>query len=760
MKKRIGIYGLGDDTLALIPLLAANPRVEIASVYEPDGGRLEAFLEDSAAAGSSPLEPVLTVDPETFASAGLEVVVTTVPEELSSALPPGALAGVQVVTPLAAKLLWGFGGTPDERKGELLQVLHEVVDAVDLTIDIDELFTRVLEIALSVTGAEGGSLMLLDPAAGELRVKVAAGIEPELWSKIRVRLGEGIAGRVAAEGRSLRLRGKADREHFQIVRERLDVESALCVPLLHRSQVLGVLNLHHRSQPDAFDEGDLAFAEELAALDAQIIARAQQHADLRSQATRYAALREVRETLGTRGPLDERLSALCRLVARHAGGGIATLYLHDPDEDTLRCAATSLAPGSLLAELRVAIGEGLDGSVAESGEAALLRRADGALAYAALPLFAGDALVGVLSVQGGGGAAPHPALEETLQEIAVVAAEEIAKAEREARTHHRATKIGAINEAGLQMVSATDPNEVLRLATSSAAMALESDHAVLRLQDDQTRRFAIRSYFGSADGPMQERLFRLDKRASVEALRRRTPVLVRDVASDPELAACETDVRSLLAAPLSREGQPIGTLALYDKIAPDRFTPGRFGPDDLKLFEQFVSYLERALSNALLHARVRQLRHFDEETGLPNESQLARRIEEELARAGAREGAVAVAVARIENLMELEAQADPQRTRKLVLCITESLRQHARDFDVVARLGPAEFAVLLPEPGSAPGERVAMLARAVAEDVSKDESLNHPTRVSLSFGYATAPADGRDRRSLLERARVPRIHMV
>jgi diguanylate cyclase (GGDEF)-like protein len=309
------------------------------------------------------------------------------------------------------------------------------------------------------------------------------------------------------------------------------------------------------------------------------------------------------------------------------------------------------------------------------------------------------------------------------------------------------------------MVSATDPSEVLRLATSAAAMTLEADHAVLRLQDDETRRFAIRSYFGSADGRTQERLFRLDKRVSVDALRSRAPVMIRDVAAVPDLAACGSDIRSLLVAPLSREGQPIGTLALYDKIAPDRFTPTRFAADDLRLFEQFVSYLERALTNALLHARTRQLRHFDEESGLPNERHLARRIDEELARAGARDGAVALAVARIENLTEIEAHGDAQKVRKLTLRVAEALRARARDFDVVARLGTAEFAVLMPEPGP-PGERVASLARAVAEDVSKDESLNEPTRVSLSFGYASAPADGRERKTLLERARVPRIHMV
>jgi GGDEF domain-containing protein len=68
--------------------------------------------------------------------------------------------------------------------------------------------------------------------------------------------------------------------------------------------------------------------------------------------------------------------------------------------------------------------------------------------------------------------------------------------------------------------------------------------------------------------------------------------------------------------------------------------------------------------------------------------------------------------------------------------------------------------VLLPEPGSAPSERVTELARAVADDVSKDEALNYPVRVTLSFGYATVPADGTDKDSLLERARIARIHMV
>jgi GGDEF domain-containing protein len=83
-----------------------------------------------------------------------------------------------------------------------------------------------------------------------------------------------------------------------------------------------------------------------------------------------------------------------------------------------------------------------------------------------------------------------------------------------------------------------------------------------------------------------------------------------------------------------------------------------------------------------------------------------------------------------------------------------------RDFDVVARTAESEFVVLLPEPGDAPDERVAALARGVADDVRKDERLNEPVRVSLAFGHAVLGPDGATRESLLARTMEPRIRMV
>jgi diguanylate cyclase (GGDEF)-like protein len=751
MRKAVALYGVTDETLALVPVLLDNAEIEIAGAFADDVAA--ARTRAAAQRATFPID----ADPALF-SRPLHAVVDAGAGRPFAERFPDAAAGLQVVSPLTARLLWGYGVSSGDRKNELLQALHEIVESVNLTVDPDELFARMLEIAKGVTGADGGSLMLLDPVKGELAIRVASGVEPELWAKIRVKLGEGVAGRAAAEARPIKVRGRADRAEFRLSRERGDIASALCVPLVHDGRVLGVLNLHHTQREDAFDDDDLAFAEQLGRLDAEIIARAQEHECMRKQASRYAAVKAVREALGGGAAIEARLEALCARVASLTPGGIATLYLLSDDE--LRLAATSLPGGGLGGEYRIALGAGIDGRAARDRVPVFLDSEPGSLAYAAIPLVAGDACLGVLSVQTNGAKGrPARALRETLLEIAAAAAEEIAHAEREARTSARATKVSAINESGVRLLSTRDPAEVARMTTSSGALILESDHAVLRLQDPESKRFVIKSYYGSADARAQEALFKLDKTLCVEALKARQPRLLRNLAKEPAYAALAAGVRSALVAPLKRDGRAIGTLAFYDRVAQDQFFPGLFSDDDLQVFARYVSYVERALENAAFHVATAKHRNFDEETGLPNADYWGRRLDQELARAAGRENALAVVSCRIENLADVR-QSDTRRADRVLQRTAEALRNHCREFDVVARGGDTELLVLMPDPGPHPEERIAGLARQVAEEIARDEALASPVRPALAFGYAAYPSEGADRAALLNRTKTARIRMV
>ena len=284
-------------------------------------------------------------------------------------------------------------------------------------------------------------------------MRVAAGIEPELWSKIRVRARRGHRrprrrrGPLAAPARQGRPPALPDRARAP--RRRV---GALRAAALARARARRAEPAPPLRAPTPSTSPTSPSSRSSRALDAQIIARAQQHADLRSQAARYTAVREVREILGARTPLEARLAALCRVRRaprrrRH----------RDPLPARSRRGRAALrgdlarARRSLLAELRHRHRRGHRRRGRRERRADLLRRHGrrarlrGAAALRRRPRWSACCRCRP--------ARPRRAtrtLEETLREIADVAAEEIAKAEREARTAHRATKIGAINEAGLQ----------------------------------------------------------------------------------------------------------------------------------------------------------------------------------------------------------------------------------------------------------------------------------------------------------------------
>jgi diguanylate cyclase (GGDEF)-like protein len=763
-RRHIGIYGCHDESLRLARLLSDAADVEVVRYFDSDPERARACAQSLGHDFAEEFDQRFHSDLASFVGqADLAAVVDDGRlESFLSRAPEATDHGTQVVSPLTARLLWGYGTAPRDRKTELLQALAEVVESVELTIDSDELFRRMLEIAVSITGAEGGSLMLLAPETRDLHIKVAIGVEEELWPKIRVPLGEGIAGHVAETARSLHLEGKADRRDFHILRERLDVESAICVPLVQDGRVLGVLNLHHATRPGAFSEEDLRFIEELAGLDSQIIRRAQEHETLRNQAARYEAVREIHGMLSGPAPLADRLESICKRVADRMGNGIANIYLRDPEResDELLLTATSLAGGGFGGEYRIISGQGVDGGAAASRRPAFLRGERGCLAYAALPLLVGDRLVGVLAAQAGSNPPHGRAAEEGLLEIAAAVAEGVARTRREAHIRARATRMSAINETGIRMLSATHVDEMARLATSSLAMILDADHVVLRLQDRETRRYRVASYYGSADEALQPRLFALDKQMSVEAIKRRTVFLVREISAHPGLESFASDFSSLIAAPLKIDGQVIGTVAIYDKVAIDRFFVGRFNDEDLQVFAKFISYVERATENAEIHAAAERHSNFDSDTGLPNQSYLDARLREEIVRASGRTDAVTVASCQIENGEAIEAASNPAHAHRVLLATAEALREEVRDFDVVARTSPHGFTVMLPEPGTPAGDRITQLARRVTDRICRDEALNAPMRIELAFGHAHHPADGDEPAALCEAANEPRIRMV
>jgi signal transduction histidine kinase len=151
---------------------------------------------------------------------------------------------------------------------ERLRRLQRLTDAALGSLELDELLGTVLERTSEVLDSDTCAVLLLDEERNELVARAAIGIEEEVEQGVRIPVGAGFAGRVAAEARPIILED-VDHAHVlnPILREK-GIKSLLGVPLRARGKVIGVLHvgtLTHREFTDQ-DEELLLLAADRAAL--------------------------------------------------------------------------------------------------------------------------------------------------------------------------------------------------------------------------------------------------------------------------------------------------------------------------------------------------------------------------------------------------------------------------------------------------------------------------------------------------------------
>jgi signal transduction histidine kinase len=146
-----------------------------------------------------------------------------------------------------------------------LQLLLDAGKAMNDVLELSVVLNTMLHGAVELLESDGGSVMLAE--GSDLVVACAHGNEHAAGA--RIRLGEGIAGYVAETREALLVQGEADPDDFPgLVRYASSVQSAISAPLVHRGELLGVLNVSS-SGDRIFTEFDLRaislFAEQAAA---------------------------------------------------------------------------------------------------------------------------------------------------------------------------------------------------------------------------------------------------------------------------------------------------------------------------------------------------------------------------------------------------------------------------------------------------------------------------------------------------------------
>jgi diguanylate cyclase (GGDEF)-like protein len=154
----------------------------------------------------------------------------------------------------------GGRATPTEkesRERRILSVLFALSKVTNSEIGVEGLLRAVAHEVKDLMGANSCSVMLLDDARACLKNRASAGLTPTEEEGITFVMGEGVAGIVAATGRSAIIDDAALDPRFATKPGQvLAIMSLACTPLVLRSEVIGVITVTHQEN-SAFQNDDV-----------------------------------------------------------------------------------------------------------------------------------------------------------------------------------------------------------------------------------------------------------------------------------------------------------------------------------------------------------------------------------------------------------------------------------------------------------------------------------------------------------------------
>ena len=156
-----------------------------------------------------------------------------------------------------------------------LTLLNELALAAGGASDTDQLLDLIIQKSLKAVKAEQGSLMLVTPQ-GDQPLKTLIRQEDLSGSVTSYKVGAQITGWVLKNKKPLRIDNLSEDNRFSLsAQDSARIHTVLCVPVLARGQMIGVLIMTNKKTGESFTDDDLRLLSIIAAQSGQLIRNAQ-----------------------------------------------------------------------------------------------------------------------------------------------------------------------------------------------------------------------------------------------------------------------------------------------------------------------------------------------------------------------------------------------------------------------------------------------------------------------------------------------------
>ncbi|MBN1954215.1 MAG: GAF domain-containing protein [Anaerolineae bacterium] len=509
-----------------------------------------------------------------------------------------------------------------EERARELEGLNEVSSAIASTLDLDVVLDLIVQKAMELVGAESGSLLLVDDESGQLVFKVSS--LPDLLGQ-RLPLGTGIVGQVATQARPIIVDDvQKDERWFSGVDEQSGfvTRSIICVPMISRGQVIGVIEFINRRDGMSFDAEDrrllMAFAADaaIAIENARLFTMTDQALAARVEELSMLQRidRELNATLDYRRVMELTLDWALKMAG--ADIGLLAIVVEEEGQRGLRFLANCGYPDDLVTvdnkELWP-LERGVIGRVVQVGEPALqqagfdsryLSVVPGMVNQLTVPIRREEQVIGVISME----ASQRGAMNQDTLALVTRLADHAAIAIENARLFQAVQEVNEelsmLQRIDRELNATLDYRRVMELTLDWALKVAGADIGLLAIvveteEGERGLRFlANRGYPDDLVSAHLERPWPLERGIIGRVVRTGVAELAHNTSSDTDYVPVAGSLAAQLTVPIRLEDRIIGVIAL------ESAQPALLNEEALEFVTRLADHAAIALENARLFEAV------------------------------------------------------------------------------------------------------------------------------------------------------------
>jgi GAF domain-containing protein len=496
----------------------------------------------------------------------------------------------------------------DAQHPDRLLRLQALTDAALAHLELDALLDALLARTREILDVDTCTILLLDEDANELVARAAVGLEEEVEQGVRVPVGKGFAGSVAASRQPVIIDDLEKAVVVNPILRQKGITSMLGVPLIAETQVLGVLHVGslapRRFTPENVELLQLAADRAAIAIEHARLYEAEQRARRRIE-----DVQAVTDTALAHLQVDELLSVLLPRIRDILDADTCAVLLRDEDTNELLARAAVGIEEEVEQGVRLPIGKGFAGRIAAERRPVILADVDhadvlnpilrqkGIKSMAGVPLVAAGEAIGVLHV---GTLVPHRFTSEDVELLqlaadrAAIAIEHARVFEAERRARARIENVQAITDAALAHL---DVDDLLDVLLPRIRDILSADTCAVLLLDEENEELVATAAVGIEEEVEQGVRIPLGRGFAGRIAAHRHPVILDDLdhadVFNPILR--QKGIRSMLGVPLLVRDRAIGVMHV------GTLTLRRFTQDDTELLQLVAERVALAVERAQLY---------------------------------------------------------------------------------------------------------------------------------------------------------------